>query len=63
LRLTLREGAVEQPAFWGGAGHRFAELRELGTVDVVYTIDVFPPRPGNDPEQTLRVLDMRPTVG
>jgi single-stranded-DNA-specific exonuclease len=63
LRLVLRDtrdGGVERSAFWARRGDLLPCLRDLGPVDVVYALDLFPARPGFQAEHTLRVLALRP---
>jgi hypothetical protein len=68
LRMILREAphaamsqATECSAFWGRQGRRLAALRRQGVIDVAYTLDLFPARPGYAAEFTLRVVAVRPT--
>jgi single-stranded-DNA-specific exonuclease len=60
LRLALREGSAERNALWSRQGALLPILRDIGVVDVVYTFDAFPPRPGAAAEYTLRILALRP---
>jgi single-stranded-DNA-specific exonuclease len=59
LRLVLREGSVERTALWARQGERIAAVRELGAVDVAYTLDAFT-RPGWPTVYQARVLALRP---
>lgn len=62
LRLALREGSTERMALWSRQGALLPALRDIGMVDVVYTLDAFPGRNGAPPEYTLRVVALRPTT-
>ncbi|HEY7781041.1 MAG TPA: single-stranded-DNA-specific exonuclease RecJ [Ktedonobacterales bacterium] len=67
LRMILREpphgggGPTECSAFWGRQGRRLAALRRQGIIDIAYTLDLFPARPGYAAEYTLRVVAARPS--
>jgi single-stranded-DNA-specific exonuclease len=60
LRLLLREGTEERVALWSRRGDLLPALRDLGPVDVAYTLDAFA-RPGAAPEYMMRVVGLRLT--